>query len=249
MGTSDKTSLGDRMKIYEGAFRQSLPIRMPVILRIDGKAFHTYTASCERPFDERLISAMDNVGIALCEQIQGAQIAYVQSDEISVLVHNYKRFSSTPWFENQIQKMVSVSASIAAGYMTALSPTIFGETKIAAFDARAFVLPESEVCNYFLWRQQDATRNSVQMVARSLYSHSQLDGKNSAELQEMIFLKTGKNWGNYPTYQKRGRCIVKETYLVADSVAPRSKWGVDDEIPLFSEDRGYINQHLEVVEE
>jgi tRNA(His) 5'-end guanylyltransferase len=249
MGTSDKTSLGDRMKMYEGAFKASLPARMPVVLRIDGKAFHTYTHGCQKPFDAQLISAMDNVAKALCEQIQGAQIAYVQSDEISVLIHGYKKFESSSWFDNQIQKMVSVAASIAAGQMTALSPTIFnGQVKIAAFDARAFILPEAEVCNYFLWRQQDATRNSIQMLARSLYSHKELDNKNGSQLQEMCFLK-GKNWNSVPTYQKRGRCIVKENYTVADSDAVRSRWSVDDEIPVFSENRDYINQHLKVLEE
>lgn len=243
MGTSDKTTLGDRIKTYEGAFKHTLPIRMPVILRIDGKAFHTYTAKCVKPFDETLINAMDTVAIALCERIQGAQIAYVQSDEISVLIHGYKKHNSSPWFDNEIQKMVSVSAAIAAGHMTAISHTITGNPGIAAFDSRAFVLPESEVCNYFLWRQQDATRNSIQMLARSLYSHKELDSKNSSELQELCHAK-GKNWNDEPTYHKRGRCIVKEHYQDAASGTIRSKWAVDDEIPIFSQDRDYINKFL-----
>lgn len=98
--TSD--SLGDRMKGYEQAARVRLPMRMPVILRIDGRAFHTYTRDCDKPFDTKLMAAMDDVALRLCEEVQGAQIAYVQSDEISILVHNYKRLQSQAWFDNQV---------------------------------------------------------------------------------------------------------------------------------------------------
>src|SRR5690606_28151994 len=113
-----------------------------------------------------------------------------------------KRHETQPWVNNRIQKIVSLSASVAASTMTILSE------KTAEFDARAFVLPESEVANYFLWRQQDATRNSIQMLARSLYSHKECDRKNTSQLQEMCFQK-GKNWNDLPTSLKRGRCAVR----------------------------------------
>lgn len=253
MATSDKTSIGDRMKLYEGAAKSHLPPRMPVILRVDGKAFHTYTKDCERPFDKSLMDAMDNVAIALCKNIQGAQIAYVQSDEISILIHGYKKFSSNPWFDNEVQKMVSVSASIAAATMTVESANIFsnvmehGDSELdcirpAFFDSRVFVLPETEVCNYFLWRQQDCSRNSIQMLARSLYSHKECNNKNGSELQEMTFQK-GQNWNDLPTGCKRGRCISKISYENFDKTI-RSKWAVDHDIPVFSESRDYINKHL-----
>src|SRR3954468_24438904 len=108
-----KDSLGDRMKIFENAFRHSLPIRMPVIIRVDGCHFHTYTKDCIKPFDDKLIHAMNAVAKYLCENIQGTQLAYVQSDEISLLVHNYKCINTSAWFDNNIQKMVSVSAGMA----------------------------------------------------------------------------------------------------------------------------------------
>lgn len=245
-------SLGDRMKSYEDSYRLRLPIRMPVILRIDGKAFHSYTKGCKKPFDEDLTNCMNETAQYLCKNIQGAQIAYVQSDEISLLLVNYKNLDSSSWFENNIQKMVSVSASMAGAVFTSLSHNIFGKTKIATFDSRAFVLPKEEVCNYFVWRQQDATRNSVQMLARSLYSHGQCNNKNNAQLQEMCFQK-GFNWNDCPTAQKRGRCIIKgKVYkeVLRDQNGPvvpgstlveRSEWKVDNEIPVFSVDRRYID--------
>lgn len=253
MTNSDKTSLGDRMKGYEGAFKASFPPRLPVILRVDGKAFHTLLKGARKPFDDSVIEVMNETAAQLCHHIQGAQMAYVQSDEISVLIHGYKKFTSSAWFDNQIQKMVSVGASVATA---TFNNACFDPTGVplsfkppAFFDARAFVLPESEVCNYFLWRQQDCSRNSIQMLARSLYSHKECNDKNGSELQEMCFQK-GQNWNAIPTAYRRGRVIFKEYYQAAiASGAVRSRWAVDSEIPIFSEDREYINKHLKTDEE
>lgn len=226
MSIISKDSLGDRMKRYESACKTILPPRLPIILRCDGKAFHTITKSLKIPYDERFIDSMNIAAIKLCKEIQGAQLAYVQSDEISVLIHGYKRFNSQSWFDNEIQKMVSISAAIAAVTFTQHSFEYLH--KPAYFDSRVFVVPEADVCNYFLWREQDASRNSIQMLARSLYSHKECYEKNSVELQEMCFLK-GKNWNNEPTFFKRGRCIiVKET-----TEQQRTQWIVDNEIPIF----------------
>jgi tRNA(His) guanylyltransferase len=263
-----KDSLGDRIKTYEDAYRVRLPIRLPVIIRIDGKAFHTYTKGkspvgkeCEKPVDAGMVECMNETAIELCKEVQGCQVAYVQSDEISLLLNNFQTQETQSWFENNVQKMVSVSAAVASVTFTGLSWKIWGVdeshedpyhlTKEAYFDARAFVLPKEEVCNYFLWRQQDATRNSVQMLARSLYSHNQLENCNNSELQEMCFQK-GVNWDKCPTSQKRGRCIVKINTIKpaynpkagTTVMAERSEWVVDNEIPIFSQDRHYIDKFV-----
>lgn len=223
------------MKLYERASLQALPQRMPVILRVDGKNFHGATRECERPFDKLLMHRMDEVAIALCEQAQGAVFAFVQSDEISVLLHNYRRLNSGSWFDNEVQKMVSVGAGIASSVMTAL-------WKPVVFDARVFVLPEAEVTNYFIWRQQDATRNSVQMAARAVYSHKQLYGKNNADMQEMLFAK-GINWNDYPDGCKRGRGVVREVFQRED--VDRHRW-VSEDPPVLTQDRDYIEKRLAV---
>lgn len=233
--------LGDRMKRYEDAFRYSIPERLPVIIRVDGKAFHTYTKGCKRPFDENLHQVMNETAEFLCKNIMNAKLAYVQSDEISILCVNYNELNTQSWFDNTIQKMISVSAGMASGVFTSLSPKIFGVSKLAIFDSRVFPLPREEVCNYFLWRQQDATRNSVQMVARSLYSHKELHKKNVSDLNGMILAK-GINWNTLPIAQQRGRCIIKERYLKDN--AERSRWVVDCNIPVFSQNRDYINKEV-----
>lgn len=243
-------SLGDRMKGYEQAARTVLPGRLPIIIRVDGKAFHTYTAKCNRPFDERLADVMVSTAKHLCEEVQGAQLAYTQSDEISVLVHGYKKFDSQAWFDLQVQKMASVAAGTASAHFTANSWKILNDgLRPAVFDARVFVVPEADVCNYFLWRQQDATRNSIQMLARSLYSHKQLDGKNGSELQELCFAK-GHNWNDLPTRWRRGVCIKRrQSEPHPDMGHTKERLVVDLDIPVFSQDRAYINDLLKLEEE
>ncbi len=260
-----KDQIGDRMKEYEDVFRQYLPNRLPVVIRVDGSHFHTYTKGCKRPIDDGLVECMNLTAIELCKNLQGSQMAFVQSDEISVLLNNYKTLDTQPIFENNLQKIVSVAASIAGATFTMNSWKIWAPKdsdypigydtmeyiKPAYFDARAFVLPKEDVCNYALWRQQDATRNSVQMLARTLYSHKQLDHKNGSELQEMIFQK-GINWNDCPVPQKRGRCIIKTTTLrpaynpktQQTIMAERNEWTVDNNIPVFSQDRRYIDKYV-----
>lgn len=268
--SNKKDSLGDRMKSYEGISRIYLTKRMPVIIRIDGKAFHSFTKGFRRPFDEILIKAMQETAKYLCKNIMGCKIAYTQSDEISLLLEDYERVETQPWFENNLQKIVSVSASMATmafnrafadavnerySYYTGINAdewigsteefdklfdNYFAKIGTAMFDSRVFILPKEEVCNYFIWRQQDATRNSIQMVAQSLFSHRQLQNKNCDQLQEMMFQEHNINWNDYPTVYKRGSCVTKEQYTEND--VTRSRWVVDTNIPIFTQDRNYIDR-------
>lgn len=241
-----RDSLGDRMKGYEAASATNLPGRMPIILRLDGKAFHSYTRDLPRPWCPALIDVMNATAMALCKQIQGAQLAYVQSDEISILVIGYQTHTSQTWFERNLQKMVSVSAGIASATFTAASGVLRnGTIKPAVFDSRVFVIPENDVCNCFIWRQQDATRNSQQMLARSLYANAELFKKNTSQLQEMCFQK-GRNWNDEPTSYRRGRCIVKKTYVHEEKgvATTRHRWEVDNEILIFTQNRDYINRFI-----
>lgn len=255
--------LGTRMKEYEDAFRFHLPKRLPVIIRVDGRAFHTLTRGFERPFDEMLRTAMQLTAKKLCEEVAGCKLAYVQSDEISLLVTNDDSIETQPWFGNSMWKLVSLTASIAtlefnkvfldtvndwekknfSGSMDRLC-AYSRAIQNATFDSRAFVMPKEEVINYFIWRQQDATRNSIQMVAQSLYSHKELQGKNSSDLQEMIHQK-GINWNDYPIDCKRGACVIRTEKEVNGVL--RHKWDVDVEIPTFTKDRAYI-ERLFIVE-
>lgn len=221
--------LGKRMKEnYEDRTRFSVPRRTYTVIRVDGKAFHTFTKGFKRPFDHSLMDMMDKTAVELCKNIQGAVLGYVQSDEISIVLTDFTTPQTEAWFDGNVQKMASISASIAtAAFNAALLHSftqrgteeqrnnIWSETfKFATFDSRVFTIPDrTEVENYLIWRQQDAVRNSIQMAAQSVYSQKELHGKSCDELQEMLFQK-GINWNDYCSGEKRGRAIVKTSFWV-----------------------------------
>lgn len=275
-------NLGDRMKTYENVTRTYLTRRTPVIIRIDGKAFHSFTRGFEKPFDSVLVKAMQQTMKYLCENIEGCVLGYTQSDEITLVLCDYKKLTSQAWFDNNIQKICSVSASMATmvfnRYFEEIAQkwedTEFSKIPIegvevtdkaqeekwnkyssthnaalvkgAMFDSRVFNIPKEEVNNCLLWRQQDATRNSIQSVAQANFSHKQLEGKNCNELQEMLWQEKGINWNDYPTHLKRGSCCVKSTYTleVDGKDVQRSKWVIDNEIPIFSQNTWYVNGRI-----
>ena len=224
-----KDSLGDRMKTsYEDRSRYLLPRRSYTIFRIDGKAFHTYTRGLEKPFDNDLIEDMDATAAYLCKNIMGAKLAYVQSDEISVVVTDFESITTQAWFDNNLQKMVSVSASLATGKFNELRFKR-GINKLAFFDSRIFQIPDrTEVENYLIWRYRDCVKNSISMVANYYYSPKQLHGLSSDQRQELLFQK-GINWSKYSEGFKNGRIIINENYLKEASIGSnetviRRKW-------------------------
>lgn len=233
---------GDRMKSYENAYRMQMPKRMPVIIRIDGKAFHTYTKGMIKPFDEDLAQAMWETCKFLTANVMGCKLAYYQSDEISLLLTNYDKLTTEAWFDNNLQKIVSISASLATAKFNEVMREKYPEKQLAFFDARAWVLPQDEVCNYFLWRQQDATKNSISMVAQANFPHKQLQSLNGSQLQDKLMLEKGLNWNDLPTWQKRGVCIKKQGYMNGETA--RTKWEVDMNIPIFSQNREYVEQYV-----
>jgi tRNA(His) guanylyltransferase len=220
--------INKRMKAnYESRSRTYLTRRVPVIIRLDGKAFHTYTRGLNKPFDEGLIEDMQQTAIYLCKNIQGAKCAYVQSDEISILVTDYDTLQTDAWFNYEVQKMTSISASLATSIFNQMrlirnceishydtkwiEEQDILDTLLANFDSRVFNIPKEEVTNYFLARQKDAVKNSISMLAQSLYSHKELHEKDSNEMQEMCFQK-GCNWNDLHFSKKRGSFIIKNTY-------------------------------------
>jgi tRNA(His) 5'-end guanylyltransferase len=213
-----KDDLGNRMKEnYENRTRYFLPRRTYTIIRLDGKAFHTFTRGMKKPFDQDFIDMMDSTAQFLCEEIQGAQMAYVQSDEISILLTDFDKITTDSWFDSNLQKMASVSASMAAAFFNNVN--VFNHSDLAFFDARVFTIPDPvEVENYFVWRQKDAVRNSIAMTAQSLYSHRQLEGVTQIGMQDLI-VKKGQNWNDQPDGFKRGRTIYqkKTNSMSADS--------------------------------
>lgn len=185
-----RDDLGNRMKQYEAVSSGQLLRRCPVIVRVDGRAFHTWTRGLDRPFDMRLITWMRKATEYAAVRMQGCKLAFTQSDEASFLLTDYDNLETQPWFGYDLAKVVSLSAStFTAGFNHTQTWTL-----PATFDARAFNIPADDVANYFLWRAKDWRRNAIQMVAQSLFSPKELHGVKINELQAMISAETGNQW-------------------------------------------------------
>ena len=237
--------LGVRMKtFYEQIPKTKLMRRCPVAIRIDGKAFHTFTTGFHKPFDEVLIKSMQETIKYLCENIQGCVLGY--TDEITLILVDYKKLTSSAWFDYEVQKICSIAASMAtmafnkafkknidiyskSKIVTGYSGQYYGDyenaneqldiyrkalDKGAMFDARCFNIPKEEVTNLVYWRQLDASRNSIQMVGQANFSHKELQNKSCNDIQDMLMTQKGINWNDLPTYQKRGSCCVRNKIVI-----------------------------------
>ena len=267
-----RDDLGNRMKeYYENIPKTKLMRRCPVILRIDGKAFRTFARGLQKPFDEVLVKTMQETMKYLCENIQGCVLGYTQSDEITLVLVDYKKITSQAWFDYEVQKMCSITASMTtmafnkffrdnvgdylyenydeqylADYIETLQNAV---DKGAMFDCRCFNIPKEEVTNCIYWRQLDASRNSIQMVGQANFSHKELQNKSCNDIQDMLMVQKGINWNDLPIYQKRGSCCVRNHMIsepysnrMLDKNAGENEWVIDKNIPIFKgEDRKYID--------
>lgn len=203
-------NLGDRMKAYENEKRFYLTNKVPVVVRIDGKAFHTFTKRMDKPFDEIIDKSMEYAMFHL-SKIQNVYCVYRQSDEISLLFLDTVNEDTEPYFRNNLQKIVSITASLTTYYFNQKFKELSVGTKfhdrVALFDSRAFNVPYEDVFNYFVWRKQDAYKNAVSSIAQSMYSHKQLHKKNTQEKIEMI----GDKFENYTAEQLYGTMLISKT--------------------------------------
>lgn len=268
--SNKRDSLGDRMKNnYENRAKTYLTRRMPVIIRLDGKAFHTFTKGMKKPYDEIFHNTMNATMKYLCENIQGCKLGYTQSDEITLLLTDYDTLDTDAWFDNNVQKICSVSASMATMKFNQVLRNLVSDwmdenavhtgvdiqlplearaytraiTTGAMFDSRCFNIPVEEVTNCFIWRQQDATRNAIQMLGQCNFSHKELQGKSCNDIQDMLMLQKGINFNDMLTEFKRGVCCVKKEVPCTDRlIGYKLDWVLDKEIPIFTKDRNYVDR-------
>ena len=258
--------LGTRMKtFYESTPKIHLMHRCPVAIRLDGRAFHTFTKGFQKPFDKILMKSMQETMQYLCENIQGCVFGYTQSDEITLILVDYKNLTSTAWFDYEVQKVCSIAASMATmAFNKFFYENVFQYNGMASidmsdkeypykevyakaikngamFDARCFNIPKEEVANLIYWRQLDAMRNSVQAIGQANFSHKKLQGKSCANIKEMLKEK-GIDWDSFPLECQRGSCCIKKD--------TSKSWIIDKEIPIFKgEGRKYIEDLIFIEEE
>jgi tRNA(His) 5'-end guanylyltransferase len=253
------SDLGNRMKGYESVSKSSLIRRMPVIIRLDGCHFHTFTKGFQKPFDEIIMCSMISTMKYLCQNIQGCVFGYTQSDEISLILVDYKKLNSSAWYDNEVQKMCSVASSLCTLAFNHIFreevhkhvPEYFNDKEKgkclsaynraletgAVFDCRAFNVPKEDVCNCIIWRQQDAMRNSVQALAQSQFSHKELQGLSCNKLKDKLIKERNINWDDLEVYKKLGIACYNRG-------EEHSDWAVDLCMPILTQDRDYINKHI-----
>jgi len=255
-----KDSLGNRMKQYEYISRIYLPRHIPVIIRLDGKAFHTFTRGFEKPFDPIFMYVMQETTRHLCENIQGCVFGYTQSDEITLVLTDYNTINTDAWFGYNIQKMSSVSASLATFYFNKIFNEFLVKSQMggwdsdrfkqykkalensACFDSRVFSIPKEEVINCLIWRQDDCIRNSILSVGQFYFSNKDLLNKSCKDICSML-ISIGQDWNVYTSNQKYGTACVKvETTKYNDKGESfiRKSWNLDRFTPVFKENRSYI---------
>lgn len=260
----DSSELAKRMKVYESVSQTYLMRRTPVIVRLDGVSFHTYTKGMRRPFDDEImLEAMRLTTLELCKWASGCVFGYTQSDEITLVLTDYKDLTTEPFYDYKVQKLVSIFASRASvwfnkffmerveevfsGIDTAESNSYRSKFMGASFDCRVFNIPKEEVQNNLYWRQLDASRNSVSQLAHYYFSTKELYKKSTSDMQDMLMLEKGVNWNNIPTRLKRGTCCVKvleQENVVINTDRKMYKWVLDTEAPIFTLNWKYITDRV-----
>lgn len=256
------SSLGSRMKQYESVPKIYLTAGIPKVIRLDMRSGHTFCKKLKKPFDDIFSYAMIETAKKLCSSISGAVMAYTQSDEISVVLNDVTPEGNlTSFFDGNVEKITSLSASIATlAFNKAYAEAVEKQDKETAdihkknlwnaqFDSRVFCLPNAEeLHNYILWRQQDATRNSIQMVGHANFTNKEMHKKNTSQIQDMLMLQKGINWNDFPIKYKRGALIVKEKYQKEAKdkdgnpiKVMRSRW-VEYDIPILTKDTEIIEK-------
>ena len=249
---------GERMKTYENVSKNRLVRKIPVAIRIDGRAFHTFTTGFKRPFDDILTKCMQETMRYLCSNIQGCVLGYTQSDEITLILIDYKNRNTSAWFDYGVQKVCSVSASMATMKFNQIftqkvysfdrdknekyfNSLVRAMVNGAQFDSRCFNIPKEEVANLIYWRQVDAVKNSTQMIGRAYFSHKELQNKSNKEIAAMLLDKANVSVSDFPDCNRYGSCCIRND---------EGKWIIDNNIPIFKESgRYYIERFIYLEQE
>lgn len=218
-----KDAMGDRMKAYE-AIETSQKFRPNALIyaRLDGRSFSKFTKGLARPWDERMSKLMQETTKQLVKEFN-CLVGYTQSDEISLLIEN--KYESPMIFEGKKQKIVSSLAAYATAVFVSKIPQFIPEKegRFPTFDCRIFEVPnKEEAVNAFLWREYDATKNSISMLAGHYFSHKELQGLNGKVKVDMLKTKKDVIWEDCPAYFKFGTYVKRVQKIIVNPEYPDS---------------------------
>ena len=182
---------------------------LPVIIRLDGNNFHNWTKGLERPFDLKLIELMTETTKFLVQETN-AVVGYTQSDEITLILYSNDK-NSLIYNDGKKQKIVSKLTAKCVNFFNEKRKELLPKhNKTAIFDCRIYQTATlHDACIQLLWRENDAIRNSISMLAQSLFSHKELQNLNTTEIQNKMMLEKGVNWSNLNSKLKRGTYVKR----------------------------------------
>ena len=208
----ENDSLGDLMKSYEARGTSAKAMKgLPLLARLDCRSFHSFTKGLKRPYDERLSKCMIETTKFLVEETH-ACVGYTQSDEISLAWFVDAKGDSEYLFDGKFSKLNSVLAALASVKFMKLILEHVPEKAMQTpvFDCRTWQVPTLDLAaDAFLWREFDATKNSISMAAHAYFPHKSLQGLNGSEKQERLWAEKGINWNDYPIFFKRGTYVQR----------------------------------------
>ena len=252
--------LEDRMLYYRGLSDYRLIPNSYVLLMLDGRSFSSFVKNYfDKPFDDKFINMMNETAKYLCEKIQGCKFAYVQSDEISLVITDFDTPNSDSFFGYRLEKILSISASMASAKFNQLmtlealrravdgldeygcinTEEVIANVKLLEFDCKAWNVPSyNDVFAWNLFRQNDCLKNSKQQAAQAWLPHKQLVNKTADEQIALLKEKQGIDWNDFDDGKKYGRFIYKETVTMnseqygtfeRDKFVIHSAWVLNDE--------------------
>lgn len=209
--------LGDRMKSYERVYDSTLTPNSCLFVRVDGKAFHSFTRHCVKPFDHDVIEAMVKAACDTAEQMQGFKGAYVQSDECTFMLTDFDSHNTEGWFGYRLNKIVSITAAYYTAYFNRHYP-VSDAGAPPVFDARAFIVPRDDAANMFVWRQRDWHRNSLTMLAQAHFTPRRLHKVNAAGMRQLL-ADIDVSWDDLKPVEREGTFITRRLELLHERLS------------------------------
>lgn len=203
-------TMGDWCKWLERNFSPDVMIpTLPVIIRLDGNNFSKWTIGLDKPFDEKLNQLMKETVQHLVQETN-AIVGYTQSDEITLIIYSSDRKTAI-YNDGKKQKILSKLTAKCVNFFNERRKELLpNHKKTAVFDCRIYQTPTlHDACVQLLWRENDATKNSISMLAQSHFSHDSLENMNGSQMQDRLMLEKGVNWNDLPAKYKRGTYVKR----------------------------------------
>ena len=240
--------LKDRIESYKEQSDYKLLNKLPIIITVNGRSFAKVTSFLDKPYSDKFAECMLSTSLKLCSEIEGSLFAYFHNDEIVILSRNDQSIETIPWFDNKIQKISSIAASIATLHFNKcahnLDLNLLGD---AFFTANVFTPPNIvEAANTMIYKQQQNTLTSIQFACfyellKKYDKHiikEMIHGLSFDEKVDLLKQECDIDFNEYPLIYRRGAACYRMPKVINNVL--KNKWFVNDEIPFFAKDQSFL---------